>query len=129
MAQLKDNVETLHIANHGGFTSNYDLRGKALKFSSREFKGFVKPDGDGYEEVWDDVDIFRKYKEKMRLRGSRKQRAAQRSIPKESIKIVKEVTISPIEVIDARLEGKSDDDVKIIELECQIRELLGLNNI
>ena len=115
-------MEPLNINHHGGFTSNYTLRGTAVKLSAREFKG-VKPDGDGYEDVWQETDTQHLEKEKMRLRGSRKQKAARAFVPKSSVTIVKHQEPAASTVVNAILDGKSADVIKILELEDKIKKM------
>jgi hypothetical protein len=116
-------IETVNIAHHGGLTSNYGLRGTAVKLVAREFKG-VKPDGDGYEDVWQETDTQHLEKEKMRLRGSRKQKAARAFVPRSSVTIVEHREPAAQAVVQARLDGKSADVIKILELEDQIRKMM-----
>jgi len=115
----------MNINQIGGLTSNYRLRGEPVKLNAKEFRGFYKPDGDGYEEVWHETSSAEKLRDKMRLRGSRKQLAARQMVPRSSVTIVK--TGEPVapKVAIAKLEGKSEQDVRIIELEEKIRTLIG----
>jgi hypothetical protein len=122
-------VEAVNI-NHivrGGTVANYTLRGEPIKLNGKEFRGYFKPDGDGYEEVWEEVDLAVKSKTGMRLRGSRKQKAARAAVPFSTIKIVKPLEPVAPRVAIAVFEGKSTQEVRIIELEEKIKAVLGID--
>lgn len=119
-------MEMININNYkrGDVVSNYRLRGEPVKLAAKEFNGFYIPDGDGYVEAWKETSATEKLRDKMRLRGSRKQRAARQAVPLSSVTIVKPGgTVSP-RVAIAMLEGKSQQDVRIIELEEKIKQLM-----
>lgn len=63
-------------------------------------------------------------KAQMRVRGARKQRAARAMRPVESIKVVRINEPAPAEVVGVRLNGGSQQDEKVAELEAKIRQLL-----
>ena len=65
-------------------------------------------------------------RQKMRLRGARKQRAARAYRPTESIRVVKEKVAAPPEVVGVRLRGGSDADEQIAALEARVKALLGI---
>ncbi len=93
---------------------------------------FVVPDGDGWAPapsvcVWNDGK--NPLSSVIRVRGSRKQRAARAYIPKESIKIVKKKEpVHPIVAITV-LQGGSAADIEVAELKgrlCdRLKDLLG----
>ncbi len=116
-------MQPMNINNIGGNESNYRLRGEPVKLAARVLVG-CRPDGDGWEEVWDETSIVERYRTMVKSRGSRKQRAAHAMIPRASVTIVKRLDVAMPEVVFARLEGKSDTEVRIAELEAKIRALL-----
>lgn len=117
-------MEPMNINWIGGNTANFKLRGTPVRLSSKMSVG-VRPDGDGYEQVWEEVDLFEKSKTQMRLRGTRKQKAARAMIPLATVKKVEIGEPAPKPVVMARLTG-DERDVKIAELEAKIKALLGV---
>jgi hypothetical protein len=111
-----------------GNNSNYRLLGKKVSLDCRVLKGY-RPDGDGYEPVWDEYTESEKSKQLMRVRGARKQRAAKAVSPKVSIVDVKPLNPVPYEVGVAIYEGKTEDEIKIAQLEAQIRKLMGVYQV
>lgn len=116
--------ETMNI-NHVGGESNYRLRGEPVKLFAKEFIGF-RPDGDGWEDVWKETNSAEHYATQMKLKGSRRQRAARQMIPLSTVTIVNLRTPAPPTMVRAILDEKSPDEIRIAELEAKVKELLGL---
>jgi hypothetical protein len=119
------NDEALMNIGHYGRTSNYRLRHEPVKLTNRVFKGH-RPDGDGYEEIWEESDEVQRYRLSMRVRGARKQRAAKANIPKESIKLVPINQPKPAAVVLAILDKKTPEQIRVLELEAELKKLMGL---
>jgi hypothetical protein len=117
-------VEAINI-NYVDRQANYRLRGAPVKLFAKTLQG-VRPDGDGWEEVWDESWGTNYSKNIPKLRGSRKQRAARCLVPVESIRIVAKCEAAPACVVEARLANKTAEEVRVAELEAKIRELMGL---
>jgi len=118
---MKKEEALMNIA-HYGHTSNYRLRDEPIKLTSKVLKGYRK----NGEPIYEEFDAFKSYGAHMRIRGSRKQRAAHEAIMKETVRKVEVKGPRPPEVVKAVLEGKSAADVKIAELEFKMKELLGM---
>ena len=73
-----------------------------------------------------EVDVAERHRTAVRTNPGRHQRAARLAVPRESIRVVPLVALAPAEVVEARLAGKSEREVKIAELETRIRALLGV---
>ena len=115
--------------------SNYRLMNEPVKLTTKLYEPYVVPDGDGWAEtgavcgVPVKVSIDKKrYSQLMRLRGSRKQRAAKAFIPRESIKVVSQSKPVAAAVGIAIYEGKTEQEIQIAQLEARIREVMGLVN-
>lgn len=117
-------MEAMNI-NYVDRQANYRLRGAPVKLFAKTLQG-VRPDGDGWEEVWDESWGTERCQSIPKLRGSRKQRAAKCLIPRESIRIVPKVVAAPLCVVEARLANKTAEEVRVAELEAKVRELMGL---
>lgn len=83
---------TMHIHYPEG-QSNYRLRSEPVNLHCKAMVGY-RPDGDGWEQVWVETDAQQVLKDKMRVRGARKQRAA-----KANIKIASR-TVEPVIVVN-----------------------------
>ncbi len=119
-------MDPVNITYHNDYdTACYRLRGEPVKLRFREMVG-ARPDGDGWEEVWDESFGTECYRSKVRLNEGRKQRAARHVRPMETVKLVPKVEVQPEEVTRAILAEKSDDEVRILQLEAKIKALLGL---
>ena len=118
-------MEAMNINNIGGNNSNFRLRGEPVKLATKVLVG-CKPDGDGWEEVWDESIDFERYRPQIRFRGSRKQKAARMIVPFNTVKVVPKLEVGAPPVVVARLEGKSEAEVRIMELEWKIKQLMGL---
>jgi hypothetical protein len=105
--------------------ANYRLRGAPVKLFAKTLQG-VRPDGDGWEEVWDESWGTNYSKSVPKMKGSRKQAAARCLIPRESIRIVAKREAAPLCVVEARLANKTAEEVRIAELEAKVSELMGL---
>lgn len=117
----------MNIARHNDYyTSNFALRGATVKLLAKKLVGAV-PDGDGWEEVWDDSVTEERYRAKVRLNPGRKQRAAKCARPE--VIIVKDVVRhpAPVSVAMAILNDASPEDLEIVRLEAEIKRLMGLD--
>jgi hypothetical protein len=114
----------------------YRLRHEPVKLLCRALAGY-RPDGDGYEEVWDETFGSERCRPQMRTMEEHKQRAARAVIPAATVHIVPLNSGAvratgivdppvPVPVAMALLNGASEDELKIAELEAKIRELMGL---
>jgi len=120
-------MNPVNITYHNDYNvANYSLRKSTVKLLAKTLVG-VRPDGDGWEEVWEESSEDERYRSQQRLRGSRKQKAARQAIPLATVKIVRPDG-PPVDrgVAMALLADKSDDEVKVAKLEAEIRRLLGL---
>lgn len=117
-------MNTIHINRVGGDNSNLGLRGKAHELKSTVLAGY-RPDGDGWEPIWVENSILERHKLYMKLRGSRKQKAARMYVPRASVTIVSNNQLPDPNVVKAQLMTKTPEDLKIEELERQIKALLG----
>ena len=117
-------MEAINI-NYIDRQANYRLRGERVRLFAKSLVG-VRPDGDGWEEVWDESWGTERSRSIPKLRGSRKQRAARCLVPVESIRIVAKCEAAPRPIVEARLAGKSEEEMRIAELEAKIAELMGL---
>lgn len=118
------NIEVIQPKNAHN-ESNFRLRNTSGQLMSRVLVGY-KPCGDGYERVWDESTDKSRYRPSVRLKPGRKQIAARRVVPVNTVKLNEIVGPRPKPVVDAILEGKSEEDVKIAALEAEIRRLMGL---
>lgn len=66
--------------------SNWSLRGRKLPLLAKVCRGFV-PSGDGWEEVWEEVEDLVRYRSSAKARDGRKQMAA-RCVSPKSVRIV-----------------------------------------
>jgi len=113
----------VNIAHHGGLTSNYKLRGEPVKLHNVAYRWYV-PDGDGWAPaLLSEEDVSERHRSAMRLRGSRKQRAARAAVPLSSVTIVTENKPVAPGVAKAIYEGKSEVDIRVAELEAQIEAI------
>ena len=117
--------ETMNFNQIGGNTSNYRLRKEPVKLMSRRLVG-CRPDGDGYEEVWDEEFDYERHRTKVKPGLPRKQQAARRAIPLSTVTIVKKLEVQPRSVVMAVLNERTPEEQKIYELETEIRNLMGL---
>ena len=115
--------------------SNYRLGSEPVKLTAKIIQVFDAPGVDTWEGEGGacmpapfEEEIEVRNKSKMNLRGSRKQRAAKQFIPRESIKVVEIKTVVPKQVAMAIVQGKSDHEIKVAELEAKIQTLLGIVN-
>lgn len=98
-------MDPVNIQHHGGDNSNYRLHDEKLTLYCKTM--YYKPDGDGYEQVMEQTEDHVRYAQVMRLRGSRKQRAARAVSPKVSIIDIRKVqkTLVAPEIGDAIIEA------------------------
>lgn len=113
--------------------SNYRLLNEPVKLMTLitpvlEAPGFDRWEDDGglpaplpYEVTTEE--LFRK---EVRIKLGHRQRAARMAVPRESIRVVSMGAPAPVEVVMARYEGRSEEEVKIAELEAKIKALLGI---
>ena len=118
-------MKPMNINREGGDRSNYRLRGEPVKLFAKTLVG-ARPDGDGWEQVWDETWGTNYDKARVKPGVPRKQAAARQAIPLSTVTLVNTRTPAPPAVALATLAGKSPDEVKIAELEAKIRELMGL---
>ena len=118
-------MEPININRFGGDTSSYRLRHEPVKLACRELVGY-RPDGDGYEKVWDEYEEKERYKTKVKPGMPRKQKAALKAIPRATVTIVQPKVVQPKEVVEVVLAGGSEQDIKIARLEARMKELLGI---
>lgn len=117
--------ETMNFNYVGGNTANYRLRKEPVKLASRRLVGCV-PDGDGWEEVWDEAFDYERHRTKVKPGLPRKQQAARRAIPLSTVTIVKKLEVQPRTLVMAELNNRTPQEQEIYELETQIRGLMGL---
>ena len=115
-------MDPLNINRFGGNQSNYRLRNEPVKLHCREYVG-VRPDGDGYEQVWSETDTTERHRSRVKPGMPRKQRAALAAMPKATVVVVPVMVARPIGVVEAVLAKKTPQEVRIVELEAKIREL------
>jgi hypothetical protein len=110
--------------------SNYRLRGEAVNLTCRTYVG-VKPDGDGWEQVWVESTTAEVIKEKMRVRGARKQRAAKANVKFASRAVEPVIKVNTPQMAHAILAGKVEQpkvtrqDNTIQKLKQEINDLLA----
>ena len=113
--------------------SNYRLLGEPVKLSARCVPVLDGPD----EQQWEseggalapppyEVDIEEKHRRDLRTRVGRKQTAARCVVPKESIKVVRIEQPAPMEVVEVRLRGGTEQDEEVASLEHRIKELMAV---
>lgn len=111
---------------------NYNLRTRKVNLKATITPIFETPDGGRWEDDGGfvappyEVDLSERYRAPQRAHHSRKQMAAKRAIPRESIKVVNKSDPAPVEVAAVRMNGGSIEDEKVAMLEAQIRKLMGL---
>ena len=69
-------MQPVTIRHEGGLTSNAHLEKKIELRATITRYCWFRPDGDGYEQVFEETTTRELIQKKMRLRGERKQRAA-----------------------------------------------------
>jgi hypothetical protein len=144
--------------------SNYALIGKPVGLNCRVLQVSRPVEIDRWEDEggypapdwtekfsWDEEE---RYRSAMRVRGSRKQRAAKAYIPRESINVIKVTKAAPVKVAMAKLDVRAEmerievlaignrlkermreevrragaDKVKVAELEARIAEIMDVIN-
>jgi hypothetical protein len=118
-------MKPMNINREGGNQSSYRLRGEPVKLFAKTLVG-ARPDGDGWEQVWDETWGTNYDKVRVKPGVPRKQAAARQAIPLSTVKLVNMRTPAPPAVVLAKLENRTADEIKIAELEAKIRELMGL---
>lgn len=118
-------MNTLNFNYIGGDNSNVGLRGTPVKLTAKQLVG-CRPDGDGWEEVWDETFDLEKHRTRIKMRGSRKQKAARMMVPRATVTIVPKLEVQDPTVVQAVLMEKSPDEIRILQLEAEIRKLMGL---
>ena len=73
-----------------------------------------------------EVTVKEYHRQRIGLRGSRKQRAARAVAPKESVRVVNLTKPAPMEVVAVRLAGGSEQDEKVAALEARIKALMAV---
>ena len=113
--------------------ANYRLRGEPVKLVATitpvlECQGSDawEDDGGAVAGLPTQVDVAERHRAEVRVRPPRKQAAARAAIPRETVRIVRGEAPAPIEVVEARVAGKSEADVQVARLEARIRELMGV---
>lgn len=142
-------VQITHI---GRSQANARLKWQAVPLAAKVLVGYV-PDGDGWEQIWEESEDFVKSPVQMKLGKARKQRAAKIAVPINSIKVIKPLAARPADLVlrtiaeeaaaakaatkatpktVVKVEVKSiepdSERQKIEALEARIRALLGLLN-
>jgi hypothetical protein len=113
--------------------SNYALRDRPLNLKTvviplchQDGTDAWEDDG-GFIQMPYEVDSAKKFHQDIGITHlGRKQRAARLNVPRESIKVVQQGKPAPLPVVRARYEGKTEQEVRIVELECRIRELMEI---
>jgi hypothetical protein len=113
--------------------SNYRLIDEPLRLKLR-----IIPVLDGVDEQsWEneggalapppcEMTLEEAFGQRMRVRDSRKQRAARAVRPINAITLVPQQKPAPMQVVAARLSGASEVQVEIAKLEAQVAQLMGV---
>lgn len=140
-------MQPVTIRHENGFTSNPHLEKRIeLKASITRYCWF-RPDGDGYEQVVEETTTRELVQKKMRLRGERKQRAAdavrpviivQKNEPKQPVSFNQAMRILGRDdmvctndsmhrgLVDVVVRKKTERELKIASLEAQMKELVRM---
>jgi hypothetical protein len=118
-----DPVNINHFTRGSTRESNYSLRGEPVRLTVKTLVQGGLLQFPVKEETTEEVN-----KQRVGLRGLRRQRAARAVVTRESIKVVPldYPPPAPPEVVAVRLAGGSDADEKIAALEARIKVLLGI---
>lgn len=118
-------METVNIQHIGENNSNPHIRG--IELEARIHCQYFRPDGDGYEPMPDVVTTKKWNKDKMRLRGSRKQIAAKRMVPINVITIDKVGTTIDQVFKDVNLDAEvvRNKTCRNDTMERELRKALG----
>lgn len=108
-----------NILKRGSAESNPRMRNNPI--TSKTTVTLYNPDG-SVKEVQETC-AEERYRARMALRGSRKQRAAQALIPRESVTVVREKTPVAPAVVEAAMAGKEGVDLQIAALEAEVKRL------
>ena len=115
--------------------SNYRLRDEVPEFLAKaeevdQETGEIKPRSLGREVTLADGTVLKEHSKQtlrdqvMRLRGSRKQRAARANVPFESIRIIPKKEIQPPDVVTATLQNKTVQQVELETLEQKLARIM-----
>ncbi len=113
--------EALNIERHlraEEHNSNHKLRQAAIKLNAKMLRG-CRPDGDGWEEVWEETTTEEIHKSRAKVKLSRKQIAARKLIQVESRKEIKKVAMSK-RLTEMRLAGVNTTKEELVQ---EIRDL------
>lgn len=108
----------VHITR-GDVNSKHTLRDEPTKLKAT----VTKYNADGTIGEIQETTTEEVHKMRMRLRGARKQRAARIVRPINSIVVVVEKTVRPVEAVLAEVAGAPKEDVRILELMAQIEKI------
>lgn len=117
--------ETMNINYVGGNTANYRLRSEPVQLTCKTYLGH-RPDGDGWEELWDVTVGTERSRTHVKPGLPRKQAAARAKVPINTIKVVPRLEAAPKDVVMARLAEASPREMEIAKLQAEIKRLLGL---
>lgn len=114
--------KTYNFRYVGHEESNPRLRGSKVVCAAK----VTKFDADGKILEIQETTTEEINRERLRVRGVKRQRAAKAFVPINTITLVPEKKVVPVEVAEAIMDGASDVEIKIAELEAKVKRLLGL---